>query len=105
MSKVPNVVEKLKTKLEDAYVDSSTVLKTVLKLSSLWVGPEFPAPQISVPGTQTASWSMWAELSYNCGVCLNVHRPVLPPLPHPPFSVLVSASYIPCSGKQPPQGT
>ena len=69
--KAPTVVGRLKSKLKDVNVDSSMVLRTVLELSSLWVGLESLVSQISVPGTRTASWSMWAELTYNCGVCLD----------------------------------
>lgn len=79
MFKAPTVVGRLKSKLKDVNVDSSMVLRTVLELSSLWVGLESLVSQISVPGTRTASWSMWAELTYNCGVCLDGHRSVLPP--------------------------
>jgi len=87
LSKAPTLVGRLKSKLKDVNVDSSTVLRTLLELSSLWVGPESLAFQISVPGTQAASWSMWAELSYNCGVSLDGDRPVLPP-PDPTHHLL-----------------
>lgn len=73
------MVGKLERKLKDVNADSCTVLKTVLALSSSWAGPGSLASWIPVPGTRTVSRSTWAELSYNCGVCLNVHRSVLPP--------------------------